>query len=118
MPEAVSLSVMPAAAPVLEPVAHGSVSKSLDPASAALGNPTPDIIDIRRTLVETNLKDEIFSLFDPASGPRKLPTLLLYNEKGLQLFEEVSALRDCLHVVWRLGTLTRGSRSPISKSIT
>lgn len=48
-----------------------------------------DIIDIRGAAVETNLKDDILSLFSPKEGPRKLPTLLLYDEKGLQLFEDV-----------------------------
>ena len=49
----------------------------------------PSIIDIRGEIVEMNLKDEIATSFNPEDGPRKLPTLLLYNEKGLQLFEEV-----------------------------
>jgi hypothetical protein len=35
------------------------------------------------------LKDDILSLFSPKEGPRMLPTLLLYDEKGLQLFEDV-----------------------------
>jgi len=50
------------------------------------------IIDIRRSLVEMNLKEEIISMFNPAKGPRKLPTLLLYNEEGLQIFEDVRQL--------------------------
>jgi L-histidine Nalpha-methyltransferase / hercynylcysteine S-oxide synthase len=48
-----------------------------------------DIIDIRHDAVEINLKEEILSLLRPESGPKKMPTLLLYNERGLQLFEEV-----------------------------
>lgn len=48
-----------------------------------------DIIDIRRAAVETNLKSDVLSMWNPSEGPRKLPTLLLYNEKGLQLFEDV-----------------------------
>jgi L-histidine Nalpha-methyltransferase / hercynylcysteine S-oxide synthase len=48
-----------------------------------------DIIDIRQAAVELNLKEEIHQLLRPQEGPRKLPTLLLYNEKGLQLFEQV-----------------------------
>lgn len=48
-----------------------------------------DIIDIRQVTVEINLKEEINRLFRPQEGPRTLPTLLLYDEKGLQLFEEV-----------------------------
>ena len=51
---------------------------------------TIDIIDIRHDAVELNLKDEIMSSLRPQSGPKKMPTLLLYDERGLQLFEEVS----------------------------
>jgi L-histidine Nalpha-methyltransferase / hercynylcysteine S-oxide synthase len=49
-----------------------------------------DIIDIRHDAVEVNLKDEILSSLRPESGIKQLPTLLLYSERGLQLFEEVS----------------------------
>lgn len=48
-----------------------------------------NIIDIRQASVEMNLRDEIVSQFCPKKGPRTLPTLLLYDEAGLQLFEEV-----------------------------
>jgi hypothetical protein len=57
------------------------------------GNPNGvggvDIIDIRQVAVEVNLKEEILSMFHPKQGLRQLPTLLLYNERGLQIFEEV-----------------------------
>ncbi|KAM7203815.1 C-type lectin fold [Naviculisporaceae sp. PSN 640] len=53
-----------------------------------------DIIDIRRVAVETNLKAEILSMFHAKDGPRKLPTLLLYDEKGLQLFERITYLEE------------------------
>ena len=52
-----------------------------------------DIIDIRDGVVQFNLKEEIHRLFRPQEGYRKLPTLLLYDEKGLQLFEDVSRAR-------------------------
>lgn len=53
-----------------------------------------DIIDIRRAAVEINLKDEILSMFQAKNGPRQLPTLLLYNARGLQLFEQVRRRRE------------------------
>ncbi|KAK2059787.1 hypothetical protein LY76DRAFT_645228 [Colletotrichum caudatum] len=53
-----------------------------------------DIIDIQRVAVETNLKDDIISMWNPTNGPRRLPTLLLYNERGLQLFEEITYLDE------------------------
>lgn len=52
--------------------------------------PELDILDIRHAAVEINLKAEISSLFHARDGPRKLPTLLLYDERGLQLFEKAS----------------------------
>jgi hypothetical protein len=53
-------------------------------------NTSIDIIDIRHDAVEINLKEEILNSLRPQSGPKRLPTLLLYDERGLQLFEEVS----------------------------
>jgi len=49
----------------------------------------PDIIDIRRIEVEINLRAEVLDMFSAKNGPRELPTLLLYDERGLQLFEDV-----------------------------
>lgn len=48
-----------------------------------------DIIDIRASAVELNLKEEILKSLRPENGLKRLPTLLLYDERGLQLFEEV-----------------------------
>ena len=53
-----------------------------------------DIIDIRHAAVEINLKAEVLSSFQATDGPRKLPTLLLYDERGLQLFEKVRLAQD------------------------
>lgn len=47
------------------------------------------IIDIRGDPVELDLKNEVVTQLNPPTGPRKLPTLLLYDMKGLQLFEDV-----------------------------
>lgn len=52
-----------------------------------------DIIDIQNARIDINLKDEILTQMNPEQGPRTLPTLLLYDERGLQLFEDV-----CFHV--------------------
>lgn len=53
-----------------------------------------DIIDIRHDAVEVNLKDEILKSLRPESGIKTMPTLLLYNERGLQLFEEITYLHE------------------------
>lgn len=63
--------------------ADGTTTQS--PASSSNLN----IIDIRCAAVEINIKEEINSLFKAQDGPRRLPTLLLYDERGLQLFEAV-----------------------------
>ncbi|KAE8448602.1 Ergothioneine biosynthesis protein 1 [Mollisiaceae sp. DMI_Dod_QoI] len=52
--------------------------------------PSVDIIDIRHDAVELNLKEEILTSLRPQKGPKQLPTLLLYDERGLQLFEQAS----------------------------
>jgi hypothetical protein len=48
-----------------------------------------DIIDIRHDAVEINLREEISKSLDPGAGPKTIPTLVLYDERGLQLFEKV-----------------------------
>ena len=68
---------------------HAVAAKGITPATFPRTAAVPDIIDIRRAAVEFNLKGEILSMFRPERGPRQLPTLLLYDEKGLQLFERV-----------------------------
>lgn len=56
----------------------------------AAHKPAMDIVDIRSAAVESNINDEIHALLKPQAGPRKLPTLLLYNARGLQIFEQVT----------------------------
>lgn len=48
-----------------------------------------NIIDIRHDGAEIELKDEIMASLRPQSGLKSLPTLLLYDERGLQIYEEV-----------------------------
>jgi hypothetical protein len=78
------------------PVALGSHSQ---PNSSTKANKVPadgkdrqtsdiDIIDIRHDAVEINIKEEITKLLQLEEGPKKLPTLLLYDEHGLQIFEK------------------------------
>ncbi|KAL2066365.1 hypothetical protein VTL71DRAFT_2436 [Oculimacula yallundae] len=56
--------------------------------------PKIDIIDIRHDAVELSLKDEILNSLKPQEGLKRLPTLLLYDERGLQLFEEITYLEE------------------------
>ncbi|KAK1506659.1 hypothetical protein CTAM01_02991 [Colletotrichum tamarilloi] len=75
-------------------VSHASIKANKQLAVQPVGKHGLDIIDIRRVAVETNLKDDIISMWNPTNGPRRLPTLLLYNERGLQLFEDITYLEE------------------------
>ncbi|KAK8051383.1 hypothetical protein PG993_002768, partial [Apiospora rasikravindrae] len=75
-----------------------------------------DIIDIRQASVEINLKEEIHKLFRPEEGPRKLPTLLVYDEKGLQLFEQITYLEEYYLTNYEIQVLRR-SAAAVAKSI-
>lgn len=80
-----------------DPITARTVQKSktlgLSSVSNSDQNPSVDIIDIRHDAVEVNLKEEILRSLRPQNGPKQLPTLILYDERGLQLFEEVSSRR-------------------------
>ncbi|KAK2613834.1 hypothetical protein N8I77_000713 [Diaporthe amygdali] len=75
-----------------------------------------DIIDIRCAAVELNIKEEINSLFKAHDGPRRLPTLLLYDERGLQLFEAITYLDEYYLTNDEIQVL-RDSASKVAESI-
>ncbi|KAI0161669.1 C-type lectin protein [Hypoxylon sp. FL1284] len=107
----------PAVEPSLEPQWSKSESKLDKGASSTVGRrPSADIIDIRQAAVEINLKEEISKLLRPQEGPRKLPTLLLYDEKGLQLFEEITYLQEYYLTNYEIQVLRRSAAS-IAKAI-
>lgn len=63
--------------------------------NAAYHSPKANIIDIRQDREEISLSEEIHKGLNVASGQQKsLPTLLLYDEKGLKLFEEITYLKE------------------------
>lgn len=78
--------------------------------------PTIDIIDIRHDGVETNLREEIFNSLKPKAGPKTMPTLLLYDERGLQIFEEITYLDEYYLTNAEIDVLERSADS-IAKSI-
>lgn len=56
---------------------------------------SPHILDIRQDGVLTPLVDQIRSGLNPTDGGEKsLPTLLLYNEEGLKMFEKITYLEE------------------------
>lgn len=58
------------------------------------GNHIP-IIDIRRQARNGSILDDIFRGLRPEKGKdRTLPTMVLYDEKGLKLFEDITYLDE------------------------
>ncbi|CAJ0541597.1 Ff.00g081300.m01.CDS01 [Fusarium sp. VM40] len=87
------------------PDASQRVESTVNKSSSAL----PSIIDIRGKHVEINLKEQIASMFNPEDGPRKLPTLLLYNERGLQIFEDITYLDEYYLTNYEIELLRKSS---------
>lgn len=81
-----------------DPITARTVQKSKTLSLSSVSNleqtSKVDIIDIRHDAVELNLKEEILRSLRPQKGPKQLPTLILYDEQGLQLFEEVRFKMD------------------------
>jgi L-histidine Nalpha-methyltransferase / hercynylcysteine S-oxide synthase len=81
-----------------------TIASTLAPEQAALESRTgfnrhsklvPSIIDIRTVPRELDLAQEIHSGLRPSNGGEKtLPTLLLYDERGLKLFEKITYLDE------------------------
>lgn len=103
---------------ITEPV-HGPpqvVKPAPKALNASTNNKNVNITDIRQAAVEGSLKDEIEKLFHPQEGPRKLPTMLLYDETGLQLFEKITYLDEYYLTRDEIQVLER-SAAAIAKTI-
>ncbi|KAF5672202.1 tRNA-specific adenosine deaminase [Fusarium heterosporum] len=92
-----------------------AVSQQIELTASKSSSALPSIIDIRGEHVEINLKDQIASMFNPDDGPRKLPTLLLYNEKGLQIFENITYLDEYYLTNYEIEILRKSSVEIASK---
>ena len=65
------------------------------------------IIDIRQGGFGTSLVDEIREKLNPGKGQeREMPTLLLYDEAGLQFFEDITYLEEYYLTNAEIETLT------------
>ncbi|KAK5165201.1 uncharacterized protein LTR77_009299 [Saxophila tyrrhenica] len=68
----------------------------------------PHIIDIRSDAAGIELKQEILSGLKPEDGGEKtLPTLLLYDDEGLRLFEEITYLDEYYLTEEEIAILTK-----------
>ena len=53
------------------------------------------IIDIRHREIQFSIYDDLQSQLRPEDGgEKKLPTMLLYDEQGLKLYEEITYLEE------------------------
>ncbi|KAG6013106.1 hypothetical protein E4U54_007077 [Claviceps lovelessii] len=94
---------------------HQHVGPSPESASTSPGE-THDVIDIRSNKVHFNLKDTLISSFNPPHGGlRSLPTLLLYDEKGLQIFEQVTYLDEYYLTNYEIELLKKHSGEIVAK---
>lgn len=50
----------------------------------------PHIVQLPRTEAATPLYDEIIKGLQKPQGQRTLPTILLYDERGLRLYDEIT----------------------------
>ena len=63
--------------------------------AVANGHGPASILDIRQNGVEFSILDDMRILLNPKKGEEKrMPTLLLYNEQGLKLFEDITYLDE------------------------
>lgn len=71
------------------------------------GHSDVSIIDIRQGGFDVSLVDQIRQKLNPAQGQeRRMPTLLLYDEEGLQLFEQITYLEEYYLTNDEIETLT------------
>lgn len=71
------------------------------------GHSDVSIIDIRQGGSDISIVDEIRQKLNPGQGQeRRMPTLLLYDEEGLRLFEEITYLEEYYLTNAEIETLT------------
>ncbi len=75
------------------------------------------IVDIRQKGFSVSLVDEIREKLHPGKGEeKKLPTLLLYDERGLKIFEDITYLEEYYLTNAEIEVLTAHAAA-ITKSI-
>ncbi len=75
----------------------GDASPSTERHAGQLGHDDRhvSIIDIRREISEYSILDEMRKMLNPTPGQeKKMPTMLLYDEQGLKLFEDITYLDE------------------------
>jgi uncharacterized SAM-dependent methyltransferase len=75
-----------------------------------------EIVDIHQSDMDFSLADEIYKQIDPPAGtPRSFPTLLLYDAKGLKLFEKITYLDEYYLTNMEIEVLTANAKRIVER---
>ena len=85
-------------------------------APSKMDGDAPHIIDIRQADIQFDLLDDIRTKLQPPPGAEKeLPTLLLYDETGLKLFEDITYLDEYYLTNAEIDALKRHAHSIVDR---
>lgn len=74
------------------------------------------IVDIRQSNVEFSLANDIQKSINPPKGtPRSMPTMLLYDARGLKLFERITYLSEYYLTNAEIEVLTNHARRIVER---
>lgn len=77
---------------------------------------TVEIVNIHQNDMEFSLVDDIYKNLDPPTGgQRAFPTLLLYDAKGLKLFEEITYLDEYYLTNTEIEILTKHAKRIVAR---
>lgn len=77
---------------------------------------TVEIVNIHQDDMEFSLVDDIYKNLDPPAGrQRTFPTLLLYDTKGLKLFEEITYLDEYYLTNTEIEILTKHAKRIVAR---
>ena len=84
--------------------------------TAVLNGDAVSIVDIHQDDMKFSLEDDLFKNIDPPKGKRRsFPTLLLYDAKGLKLFEKITYLDEYYLTNAEIDVLTTHARRIVER---
>lgn len=84
--------------------------------TAVLNGDAVDIVDIHQDDMKFSLVDDFFKNIDAPKGTRRsFPTLLLYDAKGLKLFEKITYLDEYYLTNAEIDVLTTHARRIVER---
>lgn len=81
--------------------------------------PSPDavgIVNIHQDETGLSLVDDLYTSLNPSNGtPRSFPTILLYDAKGLKLFEKITYLDEYYLTNAEIEVLTKNAKRIVER---